>query len=194
MILDAKTAVVDNDFVNHLIESKLDNAKLVAVLNIVFSDLGLTAVMHPLVYEKELLHDRDRVKLLFQEAVLHKAEFADIFQNDAGKKAYYIFLVTQLYRALTGKVLPVSGDDVLTFWVRKNSLGEVHSVAMCLVCGSGIFLSDDGDSKVLKAHVDRMAIGKINVFNRDEFIQKHMLEGETKLSRMEKRSLTHSLR
>ena len=135
---------------------------------------------------------REPAKLLFQEAVLHKAEFTDIFQNDAGKKTYYIFLVTQLYRALTGKVLPVSGDDVLTFWVRKNSLGEVHSVAMCLVCGSGIFLSDDGDSKALKAHVDRMAIGKITVFNRDEFIQKHMLEGETKLSRAEKRSLTHT--
>lgn len=194
MMLDAKSAVVDNDFVNHLIESKLDNAKLIAVLNIVFSDLELTAVMHPLVYEKELLRDKDRVKLLFQEAVLYKAEFWDIFQNDAGKKLYYIFLVTQLYRALTGKTLPVCGEDVLTFWVRKNSLGEVHSVAMCLVCGSGIFLSDDSDSKVLKTHVDRMAIGKINVFNRNEFIQKHMLEGETKLSRMEKRSLTHSLR
>lgn len=192
MILDAKTAVVDNDFVNHIIESKLDNTRLVAVLNIVFSDLGLSAVMHPLVYEKELLHDKERVKLLFHESVLCKAEFADIFQNDTSKKAYYIFLVTQLYRALTGKALPVSGDDVLTFWVYQTSLGEVHSVAMCLVCGSGIFLSDDGDSKALKAHVERMSLGKIEVFNREEFVNKHMLEGETKLSRPEKRSLAHS--
>lgn len=192
MILDAKTAVVDNDFVNHLIESKLHDARLIAVLDIVFSDLDLSAVMHPLVYEKELLHEKERVKLLFQKAILRKAEFTDIFENDASK-AYYIFLVTQLYRALTGRALPVSGDDVLTFWIRKNSLGEVHSVAMCLVCGSSIFLSDDGDSKVLKAHVERMSIGKINVFNREEFVQKHMLEGESKLSRKEMRSLAHAL-
>lgn len=192
MTLDAKTAVVDNDFINHVIESNLKDEDLVTVLNTVFSELDLTAVMHPLVYEKELLPDKDRIKLLFCKSIVQKAEFGDIFQNDAAKERYYIFLVSELYRALTGKALSATGKAVLSYWVRQNSLGEVHSVAMCLTCGCGIFLSDDGDSKALKAYVEQKAIGKINVYNREEFIQKHMEEGITKLSRTNKRSLTHA--
>ena len=193
MIIDANSAVVDNDFLSHITESNLDDTRLVAVLKTVFLDLGLTAVMHPLVFDNELLRATERVMLLFHREVVYKAEFPDIFQGDSGKKEYYIFLVTQMYKSLTGKSFPVSGNDVLTFWIRRNSLGEVHSIAMCLVCGCSIFLSDDNDSKRLKAYIDRMAIGNINVLNRNEFIQKHMLEGENKLSRAEKRSLTHAI-
>lgn len=192
MILDAHTAVVDNDFISHLMESKLDSTKLIAVLNIVFSDMGLTAVMHPLVYQNELMHDDARIELVFREKVIQKAEFSDIFQGNTSKKSYYIFLVTQLYRKLTGNTLQVSGDAVLSYWVRHNSLGEVHSISMCLVCQSGIFLSDDGDSKRLKNYVEQMSLGKIDVYNRTEFFEKHMNEGVNKLARSERRSLTHS--
>lgn len=192
MTLDAHTAVVDNDFINHLVESRLDDTRLIAVLNIVFSDLGLTAVVHPLVYDNEVMHNHVRTKLLFQNQTVQKAEFSDIFQGDANKQAYYIFLVTQLYRKLTGKVLPVSGNAVLSYWVRKNSLGEVHSISMCLICQSGIFLSDDGDSKELKKCVEQMALGKVDVYNRAEFFDKHMNEGINKIARTEKRSLTHT--
>ena len=194
MTLDAHTAVVDNDFINHLVESRLDDTRLIAVLNIVFSDLGLTAVVHPLVYDNEVMHNHARTKLLFQNQTVQKAEFSDIFQGDANKQAYYIFLVTQLYRKLTGKVLSVSGNAVLSYWARKNSLGEVHSISMCLICQSGIFLSDDGDSKELKKHVEQMALGKIDVYNRTEFFDKHMNEGINKIARNEKRSLTHTAR
>lgn len=193
MTLDAHTAVVDNDFINHLVESNLDDTKLIAVLNIVFSDLGLTAVTHPLVYDHEVMHDHARTKLLFDKKTVQKAEFSDIFQGDASKQAYYIFLVTQLFRKLTGNTLPVSGNAVLSYWVRKNSLGEVHSISMCLICQSGIFLSDDGDSKKLKKYVEQMALGKVDVYNRTEFFNKHMNEGANKLARTERRSLTHSI-
>lgn len=193
MTPDSHTAVVDNDFINHLIDSKLDDERLLAVLNLVFGDMGLCAVIHPLVYEKELMLDNARILLLLRKEVLQKAEFADIFQDDPEKRTYYIYLTKELYRRLTGNALPADEEAVLQYWVRKSSLGEVHSVSMCLVCQSGIFLSDDGDSKRLKMYIDQMAIGKIDVYNRKEFFEKHMQEGMNKLKRPERRALTHSL-
>lgn len=191
MQLDRYTAVVDNDFINHLIESRLTDDRLVEVLNIVFTEMNLSAVMHPLVYDKELLQDKVRIKRLFDESIVCKAEFSDIFQGDLGRRAYYIQLVTNLYFSLMGEALPVNGEDVLTYWVRKKSLGEVHSFAMCLLCGCGIFLSDDEDAKKLMNNLKRMTIGEVDVYSREEFINKHMVEGETKLNRKERQSLTH---
>ena len=194
MMVNAQSAIVDNDFVGHLVESKLSDERLVAILQMVFSDLALNAVMHPLVYEKELLVDSKRITLLFQNGVINKAEFADIFQEDPAKKAYYLYLVTELFASLTGETFPVSGDAILTHWVRQQSLGEVHSLSMCLVCGCGIFLSDDNDAKALKTYIDQKSLGTVTVYNRSEFISKHMVESEHKLDRRERRSLTHSLR
>jgi hypothetical protein len=54
-------------------------------------------------------------------------------------------------------------------------------------------LSDDGDSKKLKKYVEQMALGKVDVYNRTEFFNKHMNEGANKLARTERRSLTHSI-
>lgn len=192
MELSERTAVVDNDFISHLAESKLTDERLVEVLDIVFCDLGLSAAMHPLVYEYELLKDQDRISLLFDQNLIYKAEFIDILQDDPSRKAYYIYLITNLYRSFTGEAFPISGDDIFTHWVRRKSLGEVHSMVMCLICSCGIFLSDDGDSKVLRDHIERMSIGSVDVYSRHEFIEIHMKEGETKFKRKERKALTHS--
>ena len=37
MTIDERSAVVDNDFAGHLADSKLDDARLVELLNIAFS-------------------------------------------------------------------------------------------------------------------------------------------------------------
>lgn len=98
--------------------------------------------------------------------------FDDIFQGDEGKKAYYMFLVPELYNALMGRRFP-EDKDVFTFWIRQNSLGEIHSVSMCLVSECAIFLSDDGDSKALKNIVNQRAMGAIEVFNRNEIVKQY---------------------
>lgn len=192
MQLNEHTAIVDNDFTNHLVECRLPDQQLVDDLIIMFSSLGLSVVMHPLVYENELLKDKPRVKLLFDQNVFSKAEFADIFQGDVGRKVYYIQMVRNLYHSLMGEEFPALGDKVLTYWVRKRSLGEVHSFATCLLCDCGIFLSDDGDSKRLKAHLDRTLIDKVNVYSRQEFMDKFIAESEVKLARKDRQALTHS--
>ena len=188
MTIDERSAVVDNDFAGHLADSKLNDARLIELLNIAFSKSELTAVMHPLVYEKELLKTNRRIMLLFQALIFQKAEFNDIFQNDSGKRTYYILMVKELYKALTGKVLDASGDKVLSHWVRKSSLGEVHSLSMCLVCNCGIFLSDDSDSKKIQDYIENKVLVKLNVYDRTEFLDERL---QDEASRSERRSLTH---
>lgn len=193
MKIDEQTAVIDNDFTNHLAEARLDDDQLVELLHTIFSDLGLSTAMHPLVYQYELRQDLPRIRLLFDRGVVAKAEFSDIHQNDDGKKAYYAYLVENLYRAISGDVLPasLSGEALFTRWLSGSSLGEVHSVATCLTCGCGIFLSDDNDSKRLQRFIAEKAIGTINVYNRKELIDKHLAQGGPQIPRKVRQSLTH---
>lgn len=192
MTLDGNTAAIDNDFTGHLVEAHLDDDRLVYLLNTIFSELGLSAVMHPLIYEYELLKDKPRIAMLFNLGIVNKAEFVDIHQNDPVKKSYYAFLVQNLYRDLNGESLSLSGEDIFTEWKSRSSLGEIHSVAMCLICDCGIFLSDDGDSKILQNLIQDKALGNICVYNRKELIDVHLENGETKLPRKDRLSLAHS--
>ena len=91
-----------------------------------------------------------------------------------------------------GEEFPVSGDDVLTYWIRQHSLGEVHSFATCLLCGCGIFLSDDNDAKVLQQNLNRVTIDNVEVYSRQEFIEKFMSESVKTLKRKDRQALTHS--
>lgn len=192
MKLDASTAVIDNDFVGHLIECKLADETLVDALRIILSDLGLSVVVHPLVYDKEVQKEKDRVKLFLREGIFAVASFADILAGDPNREAYYLYLVNELYYSLMGEPLNVNKDTVYSFWVRKKSLGEVHSVSMCLVCCCGIFLSDDGDSKRLQDYIKRMSMGSIEVYNRSELVDRHITEGCTAIPRKTRQSLTHA--
>ena len=191
MIIDAHTAVVDNDFVNHLAESRIADDILVSVMTTAFSDLGVNATMHPLVYTKEVMHDNKRVSLLFQNKVIEKAEFSDIFSGSSAKKSYYLLLVSELYHSFTGDKLGATGEDILSYWVRQQSLGELHSLAMCLLCQCGMFLSDDNDSKKIGRLIEQKSLGKVIIYNRREFFEKHSIEGNTFIKKEHRRSLTH---
>ena len=81
MKIDEQTAVVDNDFTNHLAEAHLDDDQLVELLHTIFSDLDLLVAIHPLVYQYELRQDLPRIRLLFDRGVVAKAEFADIHRS-----------------------------------------------------------------------------------------------------------------
>lgn len=131
--------------------------------------------------------------MLFDRGIVAKAEFSDIHQNDDSKKAYYAYLVENLYRAISGDALPasLSSESLFARWLSRSSLGEVHSVATCLTCGCGIFFSDDSDSKRLQHFITEKAIGTINVYNRKELIDKHLAQGGAKLPRKVRQSLTH---
>ena len=54
------------------------------------------------------------IKAIFDKNVVEYVSFDDIFQGDEGKKAYYMFLVPELYNALMGRRFP-EDKDVLHF-------------------------------------------------------------------------------
>lgn len=191
MELDEHAAAIDNDFTNHLVEANLDDDCLVESVRLVFAELALSVAMHPLIYENELMRDNPRICMMFDRGVLNKAEFADIHQNDTAKKTYYAFLVENLYRDINGEAIPFSKEEIFTRWIKKANLGELHSVAMCLICGCGIFLSDDKDSKKLQTLINNKSLGNITIYNRKELIEVHLKRGTTKLSRKVRQSLGH---
>lgn len=154
MQIDNSTAIVDNDFINHLAGSRIADDLLVCSLLVIFNSLSLVAAIHPLVYDKELFPQTDRIKLLFQKEVIRRLTFDDAFEQDSDKETYYCYLVAELYSYLNGYSLPVAGREVLNYWKRRESLGEVHSLSLCLVCDCGIFLSDDSDSKRLAEYIN----------------------------------------
>lgn len=186
------TAAVDADFVFHVAEIERPPKQVAEILKQILESLELHAVVHPLVYDKELAIKSGTVSMLFSENAIRSLSFEqDIFQSDPGRETYYRFLVPELYQRLMGTSLP-NNADVVTYWKRQSSLGEVHSVAMCLICGFGLFLSDDRDSKALKRIVEQQSLGQINIYNRQEVLDQ--CSDACGLPRADRKAFAHQVR
>lgn len=191
MNITSNSAAIDADFLNHIVEINRPAPEIAKILSKILSALGVVAVIHPLVREKEIKLQPDKVKHLLSNSVILSPSFKDIFQDDASKKDYYKLLVRELYRKLSGNILDTGDQDVLTYWITGKSLGEVHSVSMCLICGCGIFLSDDNDSKYLKKIVEADRLGSIDVYDRKEILNQI---GREVLIRSERRAFERTIR
>ena len=95
--------------------------------------LDLCAAIRPLGMLKSVTPKTKSPPKPFSEDVIRILSFdQDIFQSNTVRETCYRFLVPELYRRLTGTALP-SNIDVVTYWKRQSGLGEIHSIAMCLV-------------------------------------------------------------
>ncbi|MCM1233998.1 MAG: hypothetical protein NC489_28160 [Ruminococcus flavefaciens] len=183
------TAAVDTDFILHIAEINRPPERIAEILDLVLTALDVCAVIHPLVYAKELDCAKPAVSALFTAGVIRPLAFEpDIFQGDNAREVYYRYLVPELYRRLTGDNFP-EGVDELTYWKRKSSLGEVHSVAMCLICGFGLFLSDDRDTMALKQIVEQQMLGQIEIYNRQEVLDR--CSEDCDIPRADRRAFAH---
>lgn len=191
MQINENCVAVDNDFINHIAESKLKIEVIIQDLKALFAHFGLIAVIHPLVYKNEVPDNNVKLNQIFQENVIEKIDFDDIFDGDDEKKIYYIYVIRELYSALTGESLGFSDDEIFTKWIRERSLGELHSITMCLVCGSKMFLSDDKDSKSLQKYANQKFIDKITVYNRKEIFEEYIKTGGTDIKRADRVRLAH---
>ena len=192
MIIDSTGALVDNDFFYHLTETSVADEQIFAKF---FEDLQVIPFMHELVYkyEFERFATNDQ-KSLFTNKIINQALFNDIFNQSAAKKKYYKMYMTELYKNLMGAALPVA--DIFTEWKCGMCLGEVHSVVTCLICGCGLFLSDDADSKILEDSItdNPKFLSKVIVYNRNDacsFIKK---APNSKLDRAVLHRLNHEIR
>ena len=185
-------AAVDTDFINHVLESRTTN-DVSMYLAKVLTDLGLSAIMHPLVYENELDKNSIKINKLFEDKIISKVEFNQILPNEAARE-YYIFLVKELLFVLLGdhSISEYTAHDIFDVWKRKSSYGEVHTISMCLIMECGIFLSDDADSMKLKCIIEERKLGEIQVYNRREIIKKHTEEAEIQIPRKERIKITHT--
>lgn len=191
MKIDSTCAAIDNDFIGHLAESELSEKDLIDSLSTIFKELNITAIIHPLVHKNELLLDKRRICLFFDENLVKCVDYSSIFSDNLDKKAYYFHLVAEFFGYLNNEDLPVQGEDILCFWEKNKSLGETHSLAMCLVMPCGLFLSDDEDSQKLRKYIYRHSIGKVRVYDRKTLIDEHFKKGESKIKREKRRSLAH---
>lgn len=188
-VLDENCACVDTDFLIHVAETKCAAIDLLKYLAIAFEKLGLCGVMHPLIYEKELPQDMPIIQQVFEDQIIQVVDLDSLFSVEDGesKKAYYSLLVPELFKRLTGQNFPV--EDIFNEWKRKCSFGEVHSIALCLVFGCRLFLSDDSDSKQLRKFIDS-DLATFEVLTRKDFFNSRELGNE--IPRPIRRQLSHA--
>lgn len=146
--------------------------------------------MHPLVYDKEVLKNNEIVKTIFENEIIKVPELTDVYQNSEDKRAYYVVMVRELFKKMFGVDLEAGEEDIFTYWKYQCSLGEIHSLAMCFVCGCHLFLSDDKGAKRLAVIIENDYLGNINVYNRDG-VRLVLKDAETPLNRSEWQAFTH---
>lgn len=190
MEINEKTVAIDTDFINHIVETKSTIEEIENILKELFSYLQMNPIIHPLVYENEIDIKNKKIKHLFDNNIIVKVEFSEFINEEAGK-IYYIYLVREFFNVLLGESLEFTDEEIFSKWIRKKSLGEIHSISMCIMCNSNIFLSDDNDSKQLKNYIEQKGIGKITVYNRSELMEEYKSAGGTAIPRTQRRHLTH---
>ena len=188
-------AAIDNDFVMHLAE--IDNWSKEEHLNYVrlmFEELGVSPIMHELVYANELYGGPDTwVKtkaLLFFENDNIKQKMLDSIADSQAKRNYYKMIFEEIYRDFRGELSPEI-QDVFKDWKSNSSLGETHTVVMCFMLECGIFLSDDNDAKRMALIINRKRSFDLKVYNRREACERIMEIGSAQLNKETRRRLSH---
>ena len=189
MIIDSNSALIDNDFLNHALDMKKSDEEVILIISEIFHELSVEPAIHPLVLENEVL-EKHKASRIFSEKIIKTPTLDDIHENNEAKQLYYANMVQELYKKFTGSELDLRGETVFTFWCRQASLGEIHSLATCLLCGCGIFLSDDKDSLILKRIIEENFLVQIIVHNRQAVVDELRARDST-LSRKDLRALAH---
>lgn len=175
MRINESTALVDTDFVIHIARIKRDCEKICDLLREVFLRLEVDAAVHPLVYDHEMPKTDEIINKFFDDDIIARPSFTEIFDGCDNKDAYYTYVVSELYCRFKGLYQEsdyqgLDYHDVYTYWEKGESLGEIHSIALCMVFCCGMFLSDDGDSKQIEKFAREVCTGTLRVYNRKDII------------------------
>ncbi len=73
--------------------------------------------------------------------------------------------------------LHIGKESVFTYWKRQSSLGEIHSISLCIITGCGVFLSDDNDSQYLANIIKNQFMQEISVYSRSDIADKMKEQG-----------------
>lgn len=184
-MLDSNYALIDNDFLNHAIETKLDEKSKCDLLNSIFDVLKKDPVIHPWISDYEVMWENKTVKNVVSKTKIQKATWDDIHGNQMAQKKYYEILFKELFKKTHGS--PISANDIFTYCVKKQSLGELHNISACMICGCNLILSDDEDTKRFKKMISQTMTCDFEVYTRDELAESiRGLEGAPRRSELKK--------
>lgn len=157
---------IDNDFLSHLVDIQ-QVSDLFTLITRFFNAIGVSPEMHPLVFTNEAKPNQKEISIkLFSENVIGILDF-DSICCDPSKKKYYEMQIRQVYHDFTGEIYPC--NNVCEQWKTRKSLGEVHTVVLCVFLGCDCFLSDDKDaSKKLGRIINKLMSKPIEVKNRQD--------------------------
>ena len=178
-------ALIDTDFLSHIADIK--KVDPIQTFKHYCSAAQLDVCMHERVYEEEA-KTFPTTTPFFEHKAIEILRFIDALNED--ERTLYKMYVTHLYSSFKKEPYPCGGD-VFQGWQRKCSLGEVHSIAVCIMFAYSIFLSDDKDSKKIHTIAKENFKGKNSkVLNRKEAID--AITEFSNLTRSERRAISHS--
>ena len=184
-MLDSNCALIDNDFLNHAIETKLDEESKCALLNSIFDAIKKDAVIHPWISDYEVMWDNKTINNIISKIKIKKATWDDVHGNQIAQKTYYEILFKELFKKTNS--LPIAIHDVFTYCVKKQSLGELHNITACMICGCNLILSDDKDTKRFKRIISQTLTCDFEVYTRAELAETiRGLEGAPSRSELKK--------
>ena len=187
-MLDSNCALIDNDFLTHSIETKMDEKSKCVLLNSIFDVLNKNPMIHPWISNFEVMWDNQKINSVISKSKIQKATWDDIHGNQSAQIAYYKFLFKELFKKIHGTSFDTS--DIFTYCVRRQSLGELHNITACMICGCNMILSDDNDTKNFKRLIERTMICDFCVYTRSELVEK-IKELDGAPSRNELRAFAH---
>lgn len=162
-----QTAVVDTDFLNHLVEIRKPPDYVHTLICDFFDALRVRPVIHPLLFKYEVPSGQVSISKLFSEKIFEVVPFVEFLGNvNDPRRRYYAMQIAEIYKEFKGCSCPVS--DVFCHWEKKASLGEVHCVVMCFFLNCPLFLSDDKDAQRLSAILKRKTQYPIVIYNRQD--------------------------
>ena len=180
-MLDFNCALIDNDFLTHAIETRMDEKSKYVLLNSIFDVLNKTPMIHPWISNFEVLWDNQTVNDVISNTKIQTATWDDIHGNRSGRIAYYEILFKELFKKIHGTSF--GAYDVFSYCVKKQSLGELHNIAACIFCDCNLILSDDKDTKRFKALISQSRACNFEIYTRSELVERiRGLEGAPKRS------------
>lgn len=163
-----ETALIDCDFLMKISEVRKNPIEINNLIRRAFDGASIDVMIHELVKANELMVNScsDVVKYIFSCNTISTLLIKDILLDD-NKKKYYDYCIRQMFFQVHHRAFP--SDNIFT-WYSQSSLGEMHSIAACLVGDFSIFLSDDSDSsKIYRLIKENGAIDSVKIYNRKDF-------------------------
>lgn len=154
---------IDTDFLNHLAETNGEQGHICALIMEFFQSLNVVPQMHELLWQYEVEQTNPVICQLIENQTIQIRPIVQTLKNDPTKKRYYDMLVRSIYRELYGEEYPC---DVFNEWRHKKSLGEIHSVVMCMFLNYMCLLSDDKGAKDLKIVIQKKVNYSISICSR----------------------------